>query len=133
MNAPELQLSLIPAPDDPRPKTSAYQAELQQFENDLQSKGVKVSASIEVREAWTPVPMPAPYLGDFFIKLLNSPITGVVVGAVATWLHARAGRKVRLKIGDIEAEAQTVKEVEKLLARAQEMQRSNQPKVIHER
>jgi hypothetical protein len=49
-------------------------------------------------------------------------------------LASRSGRrKVRLKIGDIEAEAQTVKEVEKLLARAQEMQRSNQPKVIHER
>lgn len=131
MDAPELQLTLIPAPDDPRLKSSAYQAELRQLEQDLQSKGIQASALFEVREAWTPVPMPAPYLGDFFIKLTTAigPVLGAVVGA---WLHARYGRKVRLKIGDIEAEAQTAEEVEKLLARAQEIQRSNQPKVIHE-
>ena len=32
----------------------------------------------------------------------------------------------------IEAEAQTVEEVEKLLNRAEEIQQRNQPKVIHE-
>jgi len=41
--------------------------------------------------------------------------------------NARYGRKVRLKIGEIEAEAQTREEVEKLLARAQEIQQRNQP------
>jgi hypothetical protein len=39
---------------------------------------------------------------------------------------------VRLKIGDIEAEAQTAEEVERLIARAHEIQQRNQPKVIHE-
>lgn len=56
------------------------------------------------------------------------PMLGTAIGA---WLHARYGRKVRLKIGEIEAEAQTVEEVETLLARAQEIQQRNQPpKVI---
>jgi hypothetical protein len=51
---------------------------------------------------------------------------------VGAWLNARYGRKVRLEIGDIKAEASTVKEVEALLALAQDTQRRNQPKVIHE-
>jgi hypothetical protein len=57
------------------------------------------------------------------------PMLGTAVGA---WLHAKYGRKVRLKIGDIEAEAQTMQEVETLLNKAQEIQRRNQPQLIHE-
>ena len=54
----------------------------------------------------------------------------VVTAAAGAWLHAKYGRKVRLKIGDIEAEAQSVEEVEKLIARAQEIQQANQPKKV---
>jgi hypothetical protein len=40
------------------------------------------------------------------------------LAAVAVaWLHARSGRKVRLKFGDVEAEARTPEEVEQLLDR----------------
>lgn len=52
--------------------------------------------------------------------------------ALGAWLHARYGRKVRLKIGEIEVEAQTREEVEKLLAKALEIQRNNEPKKLHE-
>lgn len=75
--------------------------------------------------------MPPPMLGEFFIKVGPTvwPILGTAIGA---WLHARYGRKVRLKVGDVEAEAETVGEVEKHLAKAQEIHQRNQPKVIHE-
>lgn len=64
-----------------------------------------------------------------FIKL--AAIAGTALGTViGAWLHARFGRKVRLKIGDIEAESQTVDEVKKLIAYAMETQQVNQPKVI---
>ena len=63
------------------------------------------------------------------------PALGLVVpalsAAVGAWLHARYGQ-VRLKIGDIEAVAQSVEEVETLIARAQQFQEHNQPKAIHE-
>ena len=129
MDASELFLALIPALNDPPFRSQDYQAELRQFEQDLQSKGLEVSPIIELREAWTPVPFPAPYVGDFITKLaaIVGPAFGMGVGA---WLHARYGRRVRLKVGDIEAEAQTLEEVEKLLTHALEIQRSNQPKVI---
>ena len=35
-----------------------------------------------------------------------------LAGILGAWLHARYGRRVRLKIGDIEAGAQTTEEVE---------------------
>ena len=60
-----------------------------------------------------------------FIKL--AAIAGTVLG---TWLYARFGRKVRLKIGDIEAESQTVDDVKKLIAYALKTQQVHQPKVI---
>jgi hypothetical protein len=66
---------------------------------------------------------------DLRLVTALGPVIGGVAGA---WFHARYGRKVRLKVGELEAEAQTIEEVEKLLERAQEIQQRNQPKVIHE-
>jgi hypothetical protein len=56
----------------------------------------------------------------------------VIAAAAGAWLHARYGRKVRLKVGDIEAEAQTEKQVQRLLEQAEEFQNRNKSKVIHE-
>ena len=70
----------------------------------------------------------ATHLGSFIIWFMqHSHLVGVIVGA---WLHAKYVRKVRLKVGDIEAEAQTVKQVRNLLALADEFQR-RKSRVIH--
>ena len=45
-----------------------------------------------------------------------APYAASVVTAFAGWFVARAGRRVRLKIGEVEVEASTVEEVENLLA-----------------
>jgi hypothetical protein len=45
-----------------------------------------------------------------------APILGPALGA---WLQGRAGRKLRLKVGDVEVEARTPEEIEQLLQRAQ--------------
>ena len=128
MKAPELELAFIPVPDDAPFRSSEYQRELRQFENSAQLQGLAIASGVELRKV---AGAETVYLGDFTIKLavVVGPALGTIIGA---WLHARYGRKVRLKIGEIEAEAQTVEEVEKLLARAQEIQQRNQPKVIHE-
>jgi hypothetical protein len=81
---------------------------------------------------------------DSFLGLVVSPVlitaalpalSAAAGTALGAWLGARSGRRVRVKIGDIEAEAHTREEVETLLARAQEIQqqiaqRNQQPKVI---
>jgi hypothetical protein len=133
MDITELDLTLIPAPNDPPIRSPDYQAELRQFEQGLHSNGLEVSSTIELREAWIPELISPPYLGDFTIKLaaIFGPILGTAIGA---WLQARIGRRVRLRVGPdgFEAEARTIEEVERLLERAKEFQRRNQPKVILE-
>ena len=59
-----------------------------------------------------------------------APYIAAIAGVVGAWLHAKYGRKARLKIGDVEAEAQTVEEVERLLAHALEIKQNNQPKRV---
>jgi hypothetical protein len=48
--------------------------------------------------------------------------------ALGAWLKGRYGRKARVKIGDVEAEAQTIKEVGALLAKIQEFQNLQEAK-----
>jgi hypothetical protein len=127
-----VQLALIPAPDDPPLKSAPYQKELAEFREFLEGQGHLVGS---IKDAllgmFGECPVPLTLLGDFTVKLaaIAGPALGTGIGA---WLHAKYGRKVRLKIGDIEAEAQTREEVEKLLERAQEIQQRNLPKVIRE-
>jgi hypothetical protein len=68
---------------------------------------------------------------DFYVQLaaMVGPTVGTALGA---WLHARYGRKIRVKIGDVEAEAQTVAEVARLLEKAQQIQQRNEPKKIYQ-
>ena len=83
--------------------------------------------------------MPAGYAGgpvlsgEFVLQLAATvaPLVGVLGTALGAWLHARYGRKVRLRIGDIEAEGQNIDDVNALLRRAVEFQQASQPKLIH--
>ena len=133
MDAPELKLTFIPSPDDPRPSDTRYQEELGRFEQTITSQGLEVSALFEFRESASPGFI-SPYMGEFYIKLASLAATtiGVLGMAISTWLRARYGRKVRLKIGEIEAEAQSLEDVERLLQRAEQFQKRNEPKAIHE-
>lgn len=45
-----------------------------------------------------------------------------MAGLLGAWLQAKFGRKVRLKIGDVEVEGRSTKEVEDLLERAKAFQ-----------
>ena len=56
-----------------------------------------------------------------------------LAAALGTWIAARAGRKVKIKVGDVEIEATNADEVKDLLAQAQAFKQANEPKRIHER
>jgi hypothetical protein len=123
MERQEIRLILIPAPHDPPSSSPEYEKELVGLVQSLQAQGAEVSSQI----AWSEAAEGA----ALTVKLaaVAGPALGGILGA---WLHAKYGRKVRLKIGDIEAEAQTEEQVQKLLKQAEEFQQRNQPKVIHE-
>jgi hypothetical protein len=130
MDQPELRLTLLPSPDDPSLRSPEFQQGLRQFEEFLRAQQLAYSSEIELIEDATL--RPTVYFGGFVIELLKSPAVGVIATAVGAWLHAKYGRKVRLKVGEIEVEAQTVAEVETLLKQAEEFQQRNRPKAIHE-
>ncbi|WP_175672217.1 hypothetical protein [Burkholderia ambifaria] len=51
------------------------------------------------------------------------PLLGPALGAAVTgWFQGRTGRKLRLKVGDVEIEARTPEEVEQLLKQARALQ-----------
>ena len=112
MDTSSLQITLMPAPDERPPEN------LSKLRRVFEALPIRREDSTDILDVTT----------SALLASLGTPL-GTALGA---WLHARYGRKVRLKIGDIEAEAQTLKEVEKLIARAQEIQQRNQPKVVHE-
>ena len=129
--ADELELLLITTPDDAPWWTPEYQDEMSDLDCLLADGGVHHSCLVAEGGPGCMGPLEAPALGELFIKLTEHAVP-VIGTAVGVWLHAKYGRRVRLKVGDIEAEAQTAEQVEKLLARALEIQQHNQPKVIHE-
>jgi hypothetical protein len=47
-----------------------------------------------------------------------APVATAIIGAFGGWFAARTGRKVRLKVGDLEAEAHSIEDVQKLFALA---------------
>jgi len=62
------------------------------------------------------------YTGE--IAVLVQAISPLLTGILGAWLQSKAGRKVRLKVGDIEVEARTIEEADQLLQRAQALQAS---------
>ena len=113
---PELYLCLLAARDD-----REYQEALGNFLRAVRLQDVEVSARYYVNDA---VGGGGGMSGEFGI--IASAIGPAVCAAVGAFLAARYGRKARLKIGldgEVEAEAQTVKQIEKLMKVAEKHRR----------
>jgi hypothetical protein len=108
----DLRLILLPAPGD-ESNSDVYQLRLTQFATDLGTRGLEVSSHISLRES---AGLGALSLGVFDIKVVLS-IAAPLCTALGVWLQARYGRKVRLKVGEkeVEAEAPTIEQIEELL------------------
>lgn len=106
------------APDDPPQSNPEYQRELGDLLHSLRSNGIGVSARYDALDA---VNGASGFSGTFVIKLPSiGPVFGAVIGA---WLDSRYGRKAKLQIGDIQAEAQTAQELIKLVKNHQNKSR----------
>ena len=108
MNDSEMELSLRAGSDEPAVGSLESQVALRGSSQALHAAGIKASPRMYFRDA---IGGGASLLGEFLI-----PIAQVVVPALGVvlvgWLQGRAGRKVRLKVGDVEVEARTPEEVE---------------------
>jgi hypothetical protein len=114
----EVTVVLMRSSDDQPLLSAEYQEELQKVRSSLRGQGIEASAPFIVMDS----PMGGGgYIGEFIIPLAQAigPTLGVILVA---WLQGRSGRKVRVKIGDVEAEGRTFEEVEGLLQKAKKFQ-----------
>lgn len=116
----ELTITLIPSSDDPPKHTKEYQAELGTLEKEMRGQGIEFSSRAFLMESASGGGFS---LGEFYaIVKTVSPLLTVSLGA---WLHKRYGRKVKLKFKDVQIEATTVEEVEKLIKLVKEREKKS--------
>jgi len=110
-----LRLTLVRSADDEAAFSPNYQTELRQFYQLVRADNVRINAVAFTMDS---VGASGGLVGEFVIPLAQviGPVLG---GAAVAWLQGRAGRKLRLRMDDIEVEARTPEEIEQLLERAQ--------------
>ena len=118
----EVSIELVAAEDDAPPASEEFQAGLSGFGAALKDNGVTFG---QMAIAMDSVDAHGYPLGEFIaaLKTLGGPAIGAVAVAAGAWVQAHYGRKVRLKIGELEAEGRSVEEVEKLLKVAADYQK----------
>jgi hypothetical protein len=107
MRSGEFFLALVCSKDDAPPFSAKYQEELRKFSSQAHASSQRGFAMDSVSGGGGP-------LGEFFFDNSEAIIAAITTCGVA-WLHARLGRKLRLKFGDIVIEANNHKEVEAML------------------
>ena len=125
MSGSKARLVLVCADDENAISSKPTQAELQKAHGAVRDAGIPVSAR---HMTFDSVGGGGGLTGEFGIHLAQLVLGSAVVGKVlVAWIQARAGRKARLKIGDVEAEAQTPEGVEALLQAAKRYQAEQPP------
>jgi len=110
-----IELRLKRGPADPPENDPTFQAELNDFTEALRDSGVAYSQRGMAFDSADAHGYP---LAEFVIKELGVPAIGALAALSGAWIAARLGRKVRVKAGEIEVEAHTEEEVQRLLDRA---------------
>jgi hypothetical protein len=96
----QIELTLLPAPDDPDRVCHETQAKLLAIQEDLRKRRVSV-ITVGAR------PSGDTHLGQFVITLGPGAVSAVAAIARA-WITTRFGRGVRLTLDDVEAEVSAV-------------------------
>lgn len=117
LQAGQFTLELVRAPDDPGEGAAAFQEELRHFEQSLHNAGISYSQRAMAMDSVETHGFPLPeYV--VAIKQLGPPVIAGLAGYAAAWVQARLGRKVRLRVGNVEAEGRDVVEIKALLETA---------------
>lgn len=116
----EVLFELVQAPDD-EPAGVGYKTELAAVSSTLRSNAIPFS---QVSMAFDSADGMGFMLPEYvvLIKNLGPAAIGGIATAFAAWVHARNGRKVRLKIGDFEGEAYSNEQIREQMEMAIEYQ-----------
>ena len=109
MDLDQVELILLPAPDEPERVCYGITAKLVEIQENLRQRGVRVLSIIAD-------PTGDSHMGQFVITLGPSAITAIAAVARA-WVQTRLGRKMRFRFDESEAEVRTVQEIDVLLKR----------------
>lgn len=118
----EVSIELVAAEEDAAPASEEFQTGLSAFGAVLKANGVTCGQMAIAMDSADAHGYPLP---EFIaaLKTLGGPAIGAVAAAAGAWMQGPYGRKVRLKIGELEAEGRSVEEVEKLLRLASDYQK----------
>jgi len=106
-----LRLTLVRAPDDEASFSPGYQRELRQFYSLARAEGGKISAVTFTTDR---ADGGDGFVGEFLVPF--TPVAGsTLTAATSAWLQGRAGRRLRLTMGDVEVEATSAGELYGLL------------------
>jgi hypothetical protein len=107
----ELQISMIPSPEDPPWMSDAYQSDLRNLGQTLRANGLEIRevGCHSVRAGCAPA-----ISGEWRVKL-GATVDHILGVPVGSWLQARHGRTVHLTIGEIEADVRTADEFVKVI------------------
>lgn len=103
----DLQISMIGSPEDPQWMSDSYQTDLREVGRALRAKGLEIRevGGRSAREGC------ASCVSGEWKVALNAGIGPILKVSVGSWLQARRGRTVRLKMGEIEADVRTAEEL----------------------
>src|SRR5471030_2474943 len=106
-----LRLTLVRAPDDEASFSPGYQRELRQFYSLARAEGGNISAVTFTTDR---ADGGDGFVGEFMVP--RTPVAGsTLTAATGAWLQSRAGRTLRLTMGDTEVEANSPGELYGLL------------------
>src|ERR1700731_3326889 len=115
---PKLHLELLPTPDDAKVDSDEFQTELRGVSNSFRDQGIRFFQLEQIFKAAGAKGYPLP---EFLIRV-DAPAIDALAAISGAWASQRHGRKVRLRVGDIEVEGETVEDIHRLLQMALEFQ-----------
>ena len=124
-NIDKCVLFLIPSKDDPDIFSREYQKELGSFSKSANATSQRAFVMDAVGGGGGP-------LGEFIFNNAGTLITALTTLA-GTWIGSRYGRKLKLKIGDTEIEANTVAELEKMVELIKKIESSSKVLITNQK
>jgi len=124
MDEDEIEVVLSGAPDDPPGDDTTFQRELSIFSKVLHDNAVRFTTRGMAFDSADGGGFIA--FGQYVVPLTTG-VLGVLGTACGAWLQGRYGRKVRIKIGDVEVEARNVEEIDALLKRIADFRDATKP------
>lgn len=119
-NPGKVRFYLLRARDESPILTREWQSSFREVLSAIRDNHINVDAPFIACDAIDAV---SGYTGE--LAVLIQAVSPVLTGILGAWLQSKTNRKVRLKVGDIEVEANTVSEVDQLLQHALSLQGSH--------